>query len=196
MAEYFNIDPTIARIIWVVLFFTGGVGLLLYIAALIIVPLDPESEPVKHETKSDSRAVWGVVLVIGGIVLMVGHCGWCFAPWGFGFGWGILGPVLLIAAGLALVFTLDRQRGVKEGDTGGEDSPKRLHRITEGRLFLGVAGGTGDYFNIDPTVARLLWAVFIIVSGGLGLLVYFVLYFILPEKRTIISNGEDKNDTL
>ncbi|MBC8278852.1 MAG: PspC domain-containing protein, partial [FCB group bacterium] len=75
MADYFNIDPTIVRIIWVLLFFTGGTGLLLYIAALIIVPLDPESEPVKREPGGDSKAIWGIILVVIGIVLIIGRYG-------------------------------------------------------------------------------------------------------------------------
>ena len=191
MADYFNIDPTIVRIIWVLLFFTGGAGLLLYIAALIIVPLDPDSVPVKRESAGDSKAVWGIILVVIGIILLIGRYGWCFSPWGFGAGWHIVGPILLILAGLALIFTLGRT--VKTEAEDKETSAKRLYRISEGRMFLGIAGGCGEYFNIDPTIARLFWAIFIIVSGGLGLLVYFVLYFILPEKKTIISKEEEKN---
>jgi len=60
-------------------------------------------------------------------------------------------------------------------------------------MFLGIAGGTGEYFNIDPAIARLFWAIFMIASGGLGLLVYFVMYFILPEKKTNIYEEEEKN---
>lgn len=37
-AEYFNIDPTIIRIIWVILFFSFGTGLLAYIIAALIMP--------------------------------------------------------------------------------------------------------------------------------------------------------------
>ncbi len=42
VAEYFDADPTIVRVLWVLSFFLGGVGLLLYIAMAIIVPLEPE----------------------------------------------------------------------------------------------------------------------------------------------------------
>jgi phage shock protein PspC (stress-responsive transcriptional regulator) len=42
IAEYFDADPTIVRILWVLSIFLGGMGLLLYIAMAIIVPLEPE----------------------------------------------------------------------------------------------------------------------------------------------------------
>lgn len=42
MAEYFELDPSLVRILWVLSFFLGGVGLLLYIAMALVVPLEPE----------------------------------------------------------------------------------------------------------------------------------------------------------
>jgi phage shock protein PspC (stress-responsive transcriptional regulator) len=42
IAEYFDADPTVVRILWVLSIFLGGMGLLLYIAMAIIVPLEPE----------------------------------------------------------------------------------------------------------------------------------------------------------
>ena len=42
VAEYFDVDPTLVRIFWVLSIFVGGFGLLLYIAMAIIVPLEPE----------------------------------------------------------------------------------------------------------------------------------------------------------
>ncbi len=41
-AEYLEIDPTIVRLLWILLIFWGGAGLLAYLIALIIVPNNPE----------------------------------------------------------------------------------------------------------------------------------------------------------
>ena len=41
IAEYFNIDPIVIRVIFVVLFFTGLSGLLIYIVASLIIPKSP-----------------------------------------------------------------------------------------------------------------------------------------------------------
>jgi phage shock protein PspC (stress-responsive transcriptional regulator) len=42
LAEYLDVDPTIVRLLWVLSIFVGGMGLLLYIAMAIIVPLEPQ----------------------------------------------------------------------------------------------------------------------------------------------------------
>src|ERR1019366_5684769 len=42
VAEYFEVDPSIVRVIWFLSIFLGGMGLLLYIAMALIVPLEPE----------------------------------------------------------------------------------------------------------------------------------------------------------
>ncbi len=196
IAEYFNIDSTIVRILWVLLFFTGGMGLLLYIAAMIIVPVNPDEEVVvKGEDevrpkRTDSRVIWGTVLIILGILFFVGSYGIFLVPFSLGLGWGVIGPVIIIVMGLVLIFSKSsrRQEVIDDGDV------KRLYRQVEGRMFLGVAGGTGEYFNIDPTIGRLIWAAFIIITGGFGLIVYLAMYFILPEKSEPINSVEGENE--
>ncbi len=41
IANYFDIDPTIVRLAWVIFTFAGGSGLLAYIVAAIVMPEDP-----------------------------------------------------------------------------------------------------------------------------------------------------------
>ena len=60
---------------------------------------------------------------------------------------------------------------------------KRLYR-TEGsyKMLCGVCGGLGEYLGIDPTVVRLLVVLLSLSSGGMGVIVYFVAAFIIPEE--------------
>ena len=44
IAEYFDIDPTLVRLAWVVLGLMGGSGLLAYIIASIVIPVDPDQQ--------------------------------------------------------------------------------------------------------------------------------------------------------
>ena len=57
-------------------------------------------------------------------------------------------------------------------------SNKKLER-KEGKL-LGVCAGVGDYFDLDPTVVRVAWIVFIFF-GGAGILLYLILALIMPK---------------
>lgn len=58
---------------------------------------------------------------------------------------------------------------------------RRLYRSERERMFGGVAGGLADYFDLDPALVRVAWAVLIIASGGLFLLIYIVMWFVVPE---------------
>lgn len=56
VAEYFDVDPTIVRILWVLSIFFGGLGLLLYIAMAIIVPVEPIGGIAPNSVAGDSLA--------------------------------------------------------------------------------------------------------------------------------------------
>lgn len=58
---------------------------------------------------------------------------------------------------------------------------KRLHRSKRERILAGVCGGLGEYFNIDPTLVRVLFILFALVVGG-GILLYIILWIIIPEE--------------
>ena len=56
----------------------------------------------------------------------------------------------------------------------------KLHKSSSNRVIAGVAGGLGEYFNIDPTIVRLIFII-LTVWGGLGILLYLILLIIMPE---------------
>ena len=61
---------------------------------------------------------------------------------------------------------------------------KRLYRIEKGKKLCGVCGGIAEYFDIDPTIVRLLWA-FLVLCVGTGILAYIVAAIIIPTKSEI-----------
>lgn len=61
-----------------------------------------------------------------------------------------------------------------------QPAQKRLTRSTTNKVIAGVCGGLGEYFNIDPTIIRILF-VAIVVWGGSGILLYIVLWLVVPE---------------
>lgn len=56
---------------------------------------------------------------------------------------------------------------------------RKLYK-SKNRMLCGVCGGIGEYFNIDPTVIRLLWIIFSLV-GGSGILAYIIAAIIIPK---------------
>ena len=61
---------------------------------------------------------------------------------------------------------------------------KKMFRDSEHKVIGGVSGGVSAYFGIDIVVIRLLF-VLLTFAGGLGLLLYIVLWIVLPEARTL-----------
>ena len=57
---------------------------------------------------------------------------------------------------------------------------KRLYRSNTDRMIAGVCGGIGEYFNIDPTLVRLAWAIFG-CCGGAGIVAYVIAAIIMPR---------------
>lgn len=62
---------------------------------------------------------------------------------------------------------------------------KRLYRIEDGKKIAGVCGGIAEYFNIDPTMVRLVWAI-VSLSAGAGILAYIVAALVMPVKSEVM----------
>ena len=62
---------------------------------------------------------------------------------------------------------------------------KKLYKIEIGKKIFGVCGGIAEYFDIDPTIVRLLW-IFLIFCAGTGVLAYIVAALIMPNKSEVM----------
>ena len=57
---------------------------------------------------------------------------------------------------------------------------KKLYRSDEDKILGGVCGGLGEYFDIDPTLVRLI---FILLGlHGSGVILYLVAWLLIPKK--------------
>ena len=59
---------------------------------------------------------------------------------------------------------------------------KKLYRSATNRVFFGVCGGIGEYFDIDPTVVRVTAIVLGVLSAGAMILAYLLCLFIVPNR--------------
>jgi phage shock protein PspC (stress-responsive transcriptional regulator) len=65
----------------------------------------------------------------------------------------------------------------------------RLYRSRNDRIFAGVAGGLADRWDADPSLIRLIWALLVILTGGIALLVYVIMAFVVPEEPVAFTSG-------
>lgn len=68
----------------------------------------------------------------------------------------------------------------------------RLTRSHSDRMLTGVAGGMAEYFDIDPVIIRLLWVLGALFTGGVLLVVYFVMAIIMPSPPEAEDEDEDE----
>lgn len=69
----------------------------------------------------------------------------------------------------------------------------RMYRDPDHRIIGGVCAGMGAYWHIDPLIIRIIFLA-LIIAGGLGVLLYLILYIVLPEARTTAQKIEMKGN--
>lgn len=68
---------------------------------------------------------------------------------------------------------------------------KVLMRPRDGRMLAGVCAGVADYFGLDVTLVRVIWAVLAVITGGAGILAYLVAWIIIPNEGQKSSVAEN-----
>lgn len=71
---------------------------------------------------------------------------------------------------------------------------KKLYRSRNNRMIAGVCAGLAEYFNVDPTIIRLIF-VLVGLAGGPGLILYIIMAIVVPEEPIgFDGSGKSKND--
>ena len=127
LADYFNIDPVIIRVLFVILTIWGGSGLILYIVGIFVIP-DEKKDDIKKETndiksrkkdisekiqndaqvvahdikvnikdKNNSYVFGLIILVVGVILLLSNTFSW--------FSWDKFWPLAIIAIGILIILS-------------------------------------------------------------------------------------------
>lgn len=69
----------------------------------------------------------------------------------------------------------------------------RIYRDPDNRILGGVCAGMGAYWDIEPWILRIIFTV-LIFAGGFGLMVYLILWIVLPEARTTAQKIEMRGE--
>jgi phage shock protein PspC (stress-responsive transcriptional regulator)/DNA-binding FrmR family transcriptional regulator len=110
--------------------------------------------------------------------------------------------VIIIEDVLQAISIMGTPEDISENDkktTGYKFSSRRYHRMyrdTDNRIIGGVCAGIGAYWDMDPVIARIIFVLLTFI-GGMGALIYLILYIALPAARTttqkIEMHGEPVN---
>ena len=90
-------------------------------------------------------------------------------------------------------FAVDDESDASRNEPSYTSMPKRLYRDPERKMIGGVCSGLGAYFNLDPVWVRIIF-IFSILISGFGILVYLILWLVVPEARTTSERLEMKGE--
>ncbi len=79
------------------------------------------------------------------------------------------------------------------GDKFSTPGYNRMYRDSDRRIIGGVCSGMAAYWNIEPWIVRVVFLI-LAMMGGLGILIYLILYIVLPEAKTTAQKIEMKGD--
>ena len=66
---------------------------------------------------------------------------------------------------------------------------ERLYRSRDDRMLAGVAGGLAELWDADPSLVRIVWALLVIFTGGLALVVYIIMAIVVPEEGEVTQRA-------
>ena len=66
---------------------------------------------------------------------------------------------------------------------------KKLYRSETNQKIAGVCGGLGEFFDIDPTIFRVIFVILLLPGGFPGLLPYLIFWFIMPTESEVKSTN-------
>jgi len=204
LGEYLNVDTTVVRLVWILLTLLGGAGIIGYILAYFIIPAKPnESGEIPTPQVHDFTAgrVFGFLFVGAGVAILLDNLEiLSFHRW-WHMSEEFIFPGLLILAGVYFLTKrankstpLPPQEPPVTGEQSSQDETshtasssneqpkiKLFRRSVNDKKLFGICGGAGEYFDIDPTIIRIIYVIFTMLSGGAGILIYLLMYLIVPE---------------
>ena len=62
------------------------------------------------------------------------------------------------------------------------ENPKRFLRPVNGKMIAGVCAGIANYFDIDPTIVRIIYVLMFFMLGT-GILLYLILWLVIPQEK-------------
>jgi phage shock protein PspC (stress-responsive transcriptional regulator) len=179
LAESIAADPDVVRAQWILLGLCGGIGIVPYVAAIVLLP---ESDlPLGFHPPDRTRRNLGLALIaLAGASLYLA-IGIPLMPWPgllLGAAWRILFPIVLLGVGALLIWPGLRARV-------GLTRERRFVRSSSQRILAGVCGGLGARLGVDPNLLRIGAVLLTFLSAGTAILLYVVLVIAVPEEGAV-----------
>ena len=180
VANYFSIDLTLVRLIWIFFTLFGGSGLLAYIIATLLIPDRNSQERYFKLDIFKSNPLWGILFILSGLILFLQYDHIFYLFWASFWGNFINISIAFVLLGIGIYLLYNRHYKIKSNNNNVLGNP--LHLSIDDKKLAGVCGGLGEILVIDANIVRVLWVFGTLMSIGVGILLYIILALILPEQ--------------
>ena len=190
--QYFNLDSALLRLLWVFFTIFGGSGVLAYLVAVFIIPDESTAKDVTPRRLidgiNDKTILWSVLLVLVGIILFFQHGDFINSIWSHFWNSHINVLIALIIIGVGVYLLYQERQKISTMFGLGSDVPLSLSK--KDKQLAGICGGIAESIGMDSTIIRFFWVYGTIMSVGIGLILYFILALVLPNKHAEVSRNE------
>lgn len=190
--QYFNLDSALVRLLWVFFTIFGGSGVLAYLVAVLIIPDESTAKDVTPRRLidgiNDKTILWGVLLVLVGIILFFQHGDFINSIWSHFWNSGINVLIALVIIGVGVYLLYQERQKISTMFGLGSEMPLSLSE--KDKQLAGICGGIAESIGMDSTIIRFFWVYGTIMSVGIGLILYFILALVLPNKHAEVSRNE------
>ena len=189
--RYFNLDSALVRFLWVFFTIFGGSGVLAYLVAVFIIPDESTAKDVTPRRLidgfNDKTILWGVLVVLVGIILFFQHGDFINSIWRHFWNSGINVLLAMIIIGTGVYFLYKERQKISTMFGLGAEMPLSLS--DKDKQLAGVCGGIAKSIGMDSTIIRFFWVYGTIMSVGIGLILYFILALVLPNKPAEVGQN-------
>lgn len=189
--RYFNLDSALVRLLWVFFTIFGGSGVLAYLVAVFIIPDESTAKDVTPRRLidgfNDKTILWGVLVVLVGIILFFQHGDFINSIWRHFWNSGINVLLAMIIIGTGVYFLYQERQKISIMFGLGAEMPLSLS--DKDKQLAGVCGGIAKSIGMDSTIIRFFWVYGTIMSVGIGLILYFILALVLPNKPAEVGQN-------
>ena len=190
-SRYFNLDSALVRLLWVFFTIFGGSGVLAYLVAVFIIPDESTAKDVTPRRLidgfNDKTILWGVLVVLVGIILFFQHGDFINSIWRHFWNSGINVLLAMIIIGTGVYFLYQERQKISTMFGLGAEMPLSLS--DKDKQLAGVCGGIAKSIGMDSTTIRFFWVYGTIMSVGIGLILYFILALVLPNKPAEVGQN-------
>lgn len=183
IAEYFNVNAAIVRLIFAASVLLGGWGFAVYLLASFLIPAKPYAYDKRIFSGIDSKRLFGLLLIVLGFYFTFKSNTIINVLSLFDFTDTVIFSFLVALVGLWILLKGDSQfvyvQVLKKN---------KLYKSKENARLQGLCSGLASYMNADVNSIRLIWLLISFLTLGAGAAVYFIISSMLQSEQTVSAD--------